>query len=150
MAVEVLKAMPVHEPVVLGFGIGAPSRRDCLRNKLVHSATVLAGKRDQHLRALRGIRHGIGSELLELGVSQQHNVGVFAHDHAGGGLVGELRIELETEFSEELFGLWQILDRQIDEDIGSHNFRDLSLNVLGFGFMESISSARRYRLGDQL
>src|SRR5262249_54082367 len=105
MAVEVLKAMPVHEPIVLGFHVGAAAGRDRLRDQFVHLPTVLARKRDQHLRTLGGIRNGLGGELLELRVSQQHDVSVFAQDYAGGGFVGELSVEVEAEFPEEIFGL---------------------------------------------
>src|SRR5262245_15060955 len=55
-------------------------------DQFVHLPTVLARKRDQHLRTLSGIRNGLRGELLELRVSQQHDVSVFAQDHAGGGL----------------------------------------------------------------
>src|SRR5215470_16691341 len=53
MAVEVLKAVPVHEAIVHGFVVRAAAGRDRLRDQLIHLAAILAGQGDQHLRALR-------------------------------------------------------------------------------------------------
>src|SRR5215469_5343976 len=67
MAVEVLKAVSVHEAVVLGFGINLAAGGDRLRDQVVHLASVFTGQRDQHLRALRGIREALGTNCLNLG-----------------------------------------------------------------------------------
>src|SRR5262249_6095512 len=96
------------------------ARGDRLRDQLVHLAAVLTGKRNQHLRALRGITDGIGSELLELGVGQQHDVGALAHDHACPRVVGELGIETKAEFFEELHGPDEVGYREIYEYFGAH------------------------------
>jgi hypothetical protein len=42
-------------------------------------------------------------------VRQEHDEYVLGHNHACGGLVGELGVERETEFGEELYGRIQIL-----------------------------------------
>src|SRR5262245_7412388 len=113
MTIEVLKTMPIHEPVILRFRIFASTCCNRFCDEFIHLAAALAGKRYQHLGALGGIRDRLWRELLELWMSQQHDVCFFAHDHASTGVVRELLVELKTEFSKKIFGLWQIFYRKV-------------------------------------
>jgi ubiquinone biosynthesis protein UbiJ len=56
-------------------------------------------------------------ELLELRLGQQHGVDVPADHHAGGRMVGELRVEGEAELLEKLDRLVEPLHRKVDEDL---------------------------------
>jgi hypothetical protein len=69
MAVEVLKAVAVHEPIVLGFVVSAAAGSDCCRNQFVHLTPVLTGERDQCFRAFVGVCDRAWSERLKFGVS---------------------------------------------------------------------------------
>src|SRR5215510_2567815 len=105
VAIEILKAMAVHEPMVLGLIVFAAARRNRLGDHFVHSAAAFAGKRYQHLCALGSIGDSVWREFIELWMSQQHHVSFFAHDHAGAAVVAELCIKLEAKRSKEILGL---------------------------------------------
>jgi hypothetical protein len=57
---------------------------------------------------------------LKFILSKQHDLDVFADNHAGRDLVSELRVECETELTEEIHGSPKILYGQIDEDLLGH------------------------------
>ena len=56
-------------------------------------------------------------EGLEEGRHQEHEISVLVDDHAGGLLVGELRVEREAEAGEEVHRALEIVDRQVDEEL---------------------------------
>ena len=120
MAVEILKSVLVHEAIVLGICIGRPARSDGFADHVIDRIASLAGEAHQHLRALFSIADLFRGKLLELRPGQQHDVNVFADDHARSRLICELRIELETEFGEEFHGPFQIIHWQIHEDLCRH------------------------------
>src|SRR3981081_238777 len=112
--------MSVHETVVLWFLVGCSARGDRITNHFIDLSPALGRQTYKHFCVLLCIANFFGSKSLELGFSQQHDEYVIAHDHAGGRLVGKLRIELEAEFCKELYGLIEILDWQIHKDFGGH------------------------------
>ena len=57
-----------------------------------------------------------GDEFLEVFLPEQHGEHVFADDHAGGVVSGELVIEGKSELGEEIYRAAEIADRQIYED----------------------------------
>ena len=120
MTVQVLESVRVHEPIIFGVAIGAAAAGDGLSHVCVHLGPAFAGKGDEDFRALGGVADFLGSEFLEFLVGQQHGVDVFADDHASGGFVGELRIEVEAEALEEVDGLAEVFDGQVDEYFGGH------------------------------
>ena len=58
------------------------------------------------------------SKHFELGVREQHYIDGVAYDDAGCRFVGELRVFLVPQRLVELHGVLQVLDRQIDENLG--------------------------------
>jgi hypothetical protein len=64
--------------------------------------------------------------------------GVFAHDHAGGGIVGEMRVELKAE---EIFSF--LAGRQVDESFGSFSFCVLIIHPSFVGLWFRPSRHRR-------
>lgn len=71
------------------------------------------------------MRGGIGDlssrERLEEFFHQQHGEKVLINDQAGGIFVGELRIEFEPDPGEEIGRPFEVLHRQIDEDLGGQS-----------------------------
>src|SRR3954447_6558943 len=65
------------------------------------------------------MRGGIGDrqlrELRELLAAEQHDEGVLADRHAGGGLVGELRVVAEAELREERRAALEVLYGHVHE-----------------------------------
>src|SRR5262245_25648164 len=55
MAVEVSKAMSIHEPVVLWLAVGAAAGGHSLGDQLIDLAPVLGRQCDQHFGGLRGV-----------------------------------------------------------------------------------------------
>src|SRR3954469_21701711 len=86
-------------------------------DELVDFLAACAGNAGQHLGGLGGVGDGLVGEAAEELLHQQHGEQVLAEDHAGGIVVGELRIEAVAELREEPDRTLQVLDRQIDEDL---------------------------------
>ena len=80
MAVGVDEAMRIHESKILCLVVGRASRGDGLRHEIVDLLTALATQRNKHLHSLGRIANGLGGELAEFGVRQQHDGDRLADD----------------------------------------------------------------------
>jgi hypothetical protein len=120
VAVQVLKSMGVHEPIVLRIIVGAAASGDRLSHQLINLRLAFTGQRDENFRAPGSVADFFRREFLELGVRKQHDVDVRAHNHASGCFISELRIERKAKALEEVHGLAEILDWQINEYLRSH------------------------------
>src|SRR5688500_1020180 len=88
-----------------------------------HGVDLLPARARQSQHGLRCPAGVAGLELREAAekrLAQQHHVGLVADDHAGGFLVCELLVELESESIEKLLGLLEIADGQVYEDFAGH------------------------------
>ena len=112
--------MGVHEPIVLRIIVGAAASGDRLSHQLVNLRLAFTGQRDENFRAPGRIADFFRREFLELGVREQHDVDVRAHNHASGCFISELRIERKAQALEEVHRLAEVLDRQINEYLRSH------------------------------
>ena len=102
VAVEVVEAPAVHEAVVLRIHGVLSAGGDGLVHHSVHLRPAAAREREERLRVLRRIAELPPRERLEERLAEQHDVGLLADDHAGGLVVGELRVEPEAELREEV------------------------------------------------
>src|SRR6266850_1908450 len=131
VAVEVVEAPAVHEAVILRFGGVLPAGRDGLPDHLVDFGPATARQREQSFGLPGRVAELALGERLEEGLREKHHVRLFADDHAGRLVVGELGIELEAELREELHRLLQVANGQVDEElpgtIGCHG------SLLGLG-----------------
>jgi hypothetical protein len=130
VAVQVLIPVRVHKTMVLWFIVGRAASGDSLTHQLVNLCAALAVQSDQHLGAFGRVTDLFGRECFELIVRQQHRKDVFTDDHARSGLVSKLLVERVTEFGKKLDGLFQIFDRQVYENFGSHNFSFLKVDCV--------------------
>ena len=117
VAVEVVEAPPVHEAVVLRVHGVLPTSGDGFLHHLVHFGPAIAREREEPLRVLGRVAELLLGERPEEGFAEEHDEGLLADDHAGGLVVGELRVELEAELREEVHRLLQIADGQVDEEL---------------------------------
>ena len=104
VTVQILEAVLVHEAVVLGLSMGRSAGGDGLANRVVDVIAALTGQTYQNFCAFRGIANCLGGELLELNMRQEHDINIFADDHARSRLIRELWIEPVPEFGEKLHG----------------------------------------------
>src|SRR5437870_11709327 len=102
VAIEVVEAPAVHEAVVLRIHGVLSAGGDGLVHHFVNLRSAAAREREERLRVLRRIAELPPRERLEEGLTEQHDVGLLADDHASGLVVGELRVEPEAELREEV------------------------------------------------
>src|SRR5207248_10277843 len=102
VAVEVVEAPAVHEAVVLRIHGVLSAGGDGPVHHFVHLRSAAAREREERLRVLRRIAELPPRERLEEGLTEQHDVGLLADDHASGLVVGELRVEPEAQLREEV------------------------------------------------
>jgi hypothetical protein len=89
--------MLVHEPIVFVSHWARPASVNRGRNHVIHALPAFAGQAYEHFRSFRRIANFLGREAGKFFLCQQHDEYIFANDHAGGGFIGKLRIESETE-----------------------------------------------------
>ncbi|MNS71789.1 hypothetical protein D3C72_1051720 [compost metagenome] len=120
MAVEVLEAMPVHKSQVHRrlVGIAAGGHRGI--HHFIDARTAFHRQANQHFGEFARIADVIRRETAEFGFGQQHHENVLANDHAGGGVIGKLRIEGKAKTGEERDRLLQVAYWQIDKDLLVH------------------------------
>ena len=106
--------------ILPGIGRGAAGRQR-LRHHLVDLRPAVARQGDQNFGGAGRVGDGLLGEALEEWLDQQHHViVVLAHHHAGTLLVGELRVEGETQALEEGLAPGHVLDGQVHEDLAGH------------------------------
>ena len=140
VAVQVLKSMGVHEPIVLGITIGAAAGGERLADEFINARPAFTRERHEDFRACGCITDFFGSEFLELGVREQHDIDVPADNHASGGFVGELGIESKAEALEKVHGPAEVLNRQINEYLRRHFW--CVVGLLSFGSAAAILERR--------
>src|SRR6516164_9442958 len=117
MAVEVLEGAAVHEGQVLrrvdvdlaAVGAGGGQHR-------VDGCAVVDADGQRYL-AGPGVADRLVGEGRPLRVRQQHRVDGVGPDHAGGGLVAELRVVDRADGRVEGLGLGQVADGKVHEDL---------------------------------
>jgi hypothetical protein len=114
------KVLLYIEALVLGVLHRPGTGRHGPREDVVDLGAALRGQGDDCL----GVRDRVGDLLVDEGLEErldeQHHARLLADHHAGGLLVGELRVELEPERGEELNALRQALHGQVHEDHSGH------------------------------
>jgi len=120
MAVEVDKAVGIHETKILRFVVGRAARGDGLRHEIVHLLVALATEGNQDLHRFRRIADGLGGELAEFGRGRQHDEDRLADDDACGRIVAKLRIVRIAERLKKGLRPGQIGDREVEEYLFVH------------------------------
>ena len=120
VTVEVFESVSIHPSVILRRTGRASTRR----NGFLHHRIDFLSAADLECIDDLGIALGVGNLLLgesakEL-LYEKHGKDIFTDHHAGRILIGKLRVEGEPEFGKELDGFFEVLDRQIDEDLLNH------------------------------
>lgn len=117
-----LKTVAVHEAVILRFVIRRTTRRNRFAHHAVHTLATVERKGQQHFGGLFRVTYRQRREAGEFFPCQQHHKNAVADDHAGRGVVGELRVEGKSEPGEKGNRGLEIGDRQVDENLRSHGF----------------------------
>jgi len=115
VAIGVVEAPAVHEPVILWVLGVLSAGGDRLVDHLVDLRAAVARKRKEALRVSVGIADLLLGERLEVRFGEKHHVRLTADDHARCFVVSELWIERETELAEEVHRPLQILHGQVDK-----------------------------------
>ncbi len=116
MTIQILKPMPIHETMILWLFISPSASTDSLANHLIHFSPTFAGQTHKHFCISGCVADFVWSEGLEFFLCQQHYINVAGHNHAGGTIACELRIEGKAELSKELYGVSDIPYGQIDKN----------------------------------
>src|SRR5262245_14682149 len=115
MPIEVVETPAVHEALILRIHRVLSPGGDRLANHFVHFGPALARECEEAFAVLRGVAQAASGERLEERLEQEHDVRLVADDHASGIVIAEFRIEVEAQGGEELPGLLQIANWQIDK-----------------------------------
>src|SRR4029450_4298178 len=92
MAIEILKAMAIHESLVLRFSRRTSAACDSLFNQLINLCAALARKADKNLRVFLCIADRLVRERCEETLSQQHGKDVVTENHTRRLIIGKLRL----------------------------------------------------------
>jgi len=120
MAIEVDKAMGIHESEVLCLVVGRTSRCEGLLDKTVDLLSAFAAEGEQRFDCLRRIADGLGSEFAELRMGRQHDGNRRADDDHRCGVAAELRILGEAKRGEEGPRLRQVGDGDVEAYLVDH------------------------------
>src|SRR5262245_3252564 len=121
MAIEVVKAPAVHEPMVLNFsGFGCARLESCV-DKVVDLRPAFERQCGQYFGDPGRVRNLLLRKRLEFCMSEQHRVDIVRNYHAGCSMICELRVELEAKLLEERHRALQVLHREIYEDFPGHD-----------------------------
>lgn len=129
VAVYVLEAAAIHEAVVLRrvhVRLAAVSGSGL--NHAVDGLAVVGAQAQHDFAGSMGVDDRLLGEHGPLRVGEQHHVDAVGDDHAGGGVVAELRVVDGADCFIEGLGLRQVSDGQVDEDFLGHS--RLSRSVL--------------------
>ncbi len=127
MAIEVVEAPAIHEPMIHRVhGVLSPGR-DCFVDQLVDLSAAGTGEREYAFGVSTGVAGFPLGECLEERLGEEHHEGIFVDDHAGCLIVSELRIEGEAELGEEVHRPLQFAHGQIDEYLPGIILRHFSL-----------------------
>lgn len=115
MAVQVNEAPMIHEPMIFRFSVQFPAQGDRGIHDLIDLFPALEGQCDRHLRILARINGFLLRERIKECLIDQHDLQVVA-DHDGYRILilGELRVELESESGEERFRKFYVFYRQVE------------------------------------
>ena len=116
--VEVGEAALVAVAVVARRADGLAARRLRPVGQRVHLLAGLDAEDEDHLGTRGGVGDAVARVRGERRLGQQHDLGVLADDHRRH-VIG-LAEEVQAEAGEEGLGPAEVLDRQVDEKLGSH------------------------------
>jgi hypothetical protein len=117
MAIEVVEAPAVHEAVILRILRVRAAGRDRPLHEVVDLGAAAAREREETLGVRRRVADLLVREVLEAVAHEEHHERLLADDHAGRGLVRELRVEGEAERREEADRPVEVPNGQVDEDL---------------------------------
>ncbi|EEF93401.1 hypothetical protein CATMIT_01969, partial [Catenibacterium mitsuokai DSM 15897] len=117
VAVQIVVSALVHEAVVLRL-VRLRTGGDGLVGQRIDLGAAAQRQRHQGLHLALRIDQLLLGEGLEERPHQQHREQILAEQHAGGVLVGELRVEAVAERGEESDRTVEVLHRQVDEHLG--------------------------------
>ena len=81
MSVKILKAVPVHEPLILRLLRSTPAGSDCFLHEFINLCTTLAWKADKSFSGLRGVTNLLGRKRLKETLGEKHCVDVLAKNY---------------------------------------------------------------------
>jgi hypothetical protein len=121
VAVEVFKALVVHEAVVFRRMGDAGAAGGGFGDQAIDFLAAVAHQADDDFVALGGVDHWLVDQGLEKALGHQHDVHAADDVHESRLLVAVLRIGAEAERGKEGLGLVQVLDRQVEDDLLFHD-----------------------------
>lgn len=121
VAVYVLEAAAIHEAVVLqGVHVRLASVSGNGLKHAVDGRAVVGAQAQHDFAGSMGVDDRLMGERGPLRVGEQHHVDAVGDDHAGSGVVAELRVVDGADRFIEGLGLRQVSDGQVDEDFLGH------------------------------
>ena len=122
MPIEILEALVIHEPVILGRMRRASAGGNGPGNQAVHFLAALAAQANDDLIRLPRLGERLVDERFEKRLGHQHDMNTVFHDiHESRAVVAVLRIETKAECGKEGFGFVQVPDRKIKNDLFFHD-----------------------------
>ena len=122
MAVQVEKAVRIHEAQVLRLVMRRAARRQRFGDQAIHLLAALARERDQHFNRLARIANLFRREAAKPGVRQQHHMNRVTHHNARASVVAVLRVVCKAKRLEKSQRFRQVGDRQVEKDLSAHGF----------------------------